>query len=189
MTGPDLTINIVVGLSSAIAGVVIGMLVDSVRVKLKFKQELKDNNYIDVTGENWYAAWHTSVDGVVNLNTEHLSIKQKGRTVKIRNLERAPENPKGGYFWEAQLQFYHGKTLMGWYFPLRAENITSKGILFLTYKSPRKIFWGKWVGSSYDGDLSNGFVVISKDRSESLRLLNEVIRKHTDKVNIIYDAI
>ena len=91
--------------------------------------------------------------------------------------------------WEGQLQFFNGKTLMGWYFPLIQENITSKGIMFLTYQSAKQVFWGKWVGSSYDGDLSNGFVVISKDRGRSLELLKEVISKHTDKVNIIYDAI
>ncbi|MFZ3382883.1 MAG: hypothetical protein WA144_03045, partial [Candidatus Methanoperedens sp.] len=77
----------------------------------------------------------------------------------------------------------------GWYFPLKQENITSKGIMFLTYQSAKKVFWGKWVGSSYDGDLSNGFVVISKDKNQSLTLVKELIAKHTDKVNIIYDAI
>lgn len=189
MTQGELNLNIIISISSTVIGIIIGLLIDNYRSKRKFKQEFKDNNYIDITGSDWFAAWHTSVEYRVILNTEHLSIVQKGQTVKMRNLEISPENPKGGYFWNAQLQFFHGKTLMGWYFPLKQENITSKGIMFLTFQSTKRIFWGKWVGSSYDGDLSNGFVVISKDRSISLNLLKEVISKHTDKVNIIYDVI
>jgi hypothetical protein len=172
-----------------VLGLLLGIFIDNIRTKRRFKKELKDNNFIDISGKNWFAAWHTSVDQTINLNTEELEISQRGQTVKIWNIEKAPENPKGGYLWSAQLQFFHGKTLMGWYFPLRHENITSKGIMFLTYQSAKKIFWGKWVGENYDGALSNGFVVISKNRDESLRLLKDVIRKHTDKVNIIYDAI
>lgn len=185
----DLVINIALSIASLILGVIISRIVDRYKERVKFKQELKDNNSIDITGDDWYAAWHTSVEGIVNLNTEKLSFIQKGNTVKVKNLEKAPENPKGGYFWEGQLNFFYGKTLMGWYFPLKSENITSKGIMFLSYQSTKKLFWGKWVGSSYDGDLSNGFVVISKDRKQSLKLLHEVISKHTDKVNIIYDAL
>jgi hypothetical protein len=141
----DIIINISVSLASMVIGLVIGLIIDRYKNKLRFKQELKDNNSIDITGDDWFAAWHTSVESVVNLNTEKLSIVQKGNTVKIKNLEKAPENPKGGYLWEAQLQFFYGKTLMGWYFPLKIENITSKGIMFLTYKSTKKVFWGKWV--------------------------------------------
>jgi len=185
----ELIINIAIAAGFMLLGIVITMVVESVRARFKFKRELEDNNSIDVTGNDWFAAWHTSVENTINFNTEQLSMKQKGKTVHVRNLERAKENPKGGYLWEAQLQFFYGKTLMGWYFPLRSENITSKGIMFLTYQSAKKVFWGKWVGSAYDGDLSNGFVVISKNREDSLRLLHEVIAKHTDKVNIIYDAI
>jgi hypothetical protein len=185
----EIIINIVIGVSCTLLGVIITIWVESIIADRKFKKEFKDNNTIDLSGDDWFAAWHTSVDNSINLNTEQLSIKQKGATVKVWNIEKAPENPKGGYLWEAQMQFFYGKTLMGWYFPLKKENITSKGIMFLTYKSTKKIFWGKWVGAAYDGDLSNGFVVISKDRNQSMKLLKEVISKHTEKVNIIYDAI
>lgn len=185
----EIWINIGISFASIIVGVLIGLIIDSIKTKKKFKQELKDNDSIDITGDDWFAAWHTSVDNKINLNTEKINIIQKGGTVKMNNIEKAEENPKGGYLWEAQLQFFHGKTLMGWYFPKKEENITSKGIMFLTYQSAKKIFCGKWVGSSYDGDLSNGFVVISKDRENSLQLLKEVIKRHTDKVNIIYNAI
>jgi len=184
-----LILNIIISASSTVLGLLLGLLFEYLRSRRKFKKELKDNNYIDISGKNWYAAWQTSVDQTLNLNTEELTIVQKGQTVRISNIEKSPENPKGGYRWEAQLQFFHGKTLMGWYFPLREENITSKGIMFLNYQSAKKIFWGKWVGSNYDGDLANGFVIISKNKDESMRLLQDVISKHTVKVNIIYDAV
>ncbi len=184
-----LTQDIIISSASILIGLVLGFLVDDLRTRLRFQKELKDNNSIDISGKEWYAAWQTSVDQQPNLNTEELIIVQKGQTVKIRNVEKSLENPKGGYKWQAQMKFFHGTTLMGWYFPLREENITSKGIIFLTYQSAKRIFWGKWVGSSYDGNLANGFVVITKDRDESLKLLKEVIAKHTEKVNIIYDAI
>lgn len=181
--------NIVISAIFTVVGVLLGLLIEFLKSKRKFRKEIKDNNFIDISGDKWFAAWQTSVEQTLNLNTEELIISQKGQTVKISNIDKSPENPKGGYKWEAQLQFFHGKTLMGWYFPLREENITSKGIMFLNYQSAKKVFWGKWVGSNYDGDLANGFVVISKNREESMRLLKDVISKHTDKVNIIYDAI
>ncbi|WP_299676209.1 hypothetical protein [uncultured Dokdonia sp.] len=185
----ELVLKIAIPIGSMILGLILGSVIDGYKSKRKFKKELKNNNFIDISGNDWFAAWQTSVENTMNLNTECVLMQQKGQTVKICNTEKAPENPKGGYLWEAQLQFFHGKTLMGWYFPLQQENITSKGIMFLTYQSSKRVFFGKWVGSSYDGDLSNGFVVISKDRDDSLRLLKEIIGKHTDKVNIIYDAI
>lgn len=181
--------NIVISAIFTLVGLVLGLLVEYFKAKRKFRKELQDNNFIDISGSKWFAAWQTSVEQTLNLNTEELVIQQKGQTVKISNIDKSPENPKGGYKWEAQLQFFHGKTLMGWYFPLKEENITSKGIMFLNYQSAKKVFWGKWVGSNYDGDLANGFVVISKDKEQSMRLLKDVISKHTDKVNIIYDAI
>lgn len=181
--------NIVISAIFTVVGLLFGILIEYLKAKRKFKRELQDNNFIDISGSKWFAAWQTSVEQTLNLNTEELVIEQKGQTVKISNIYKSPENPKGGYKWEAQLQFFHGKTLMGWYFPLKEENITSKGIMFLNYQSAKKVFWGKWVGSNYDGDLANGFVVISKEKEQSMRLLKDVISKHTDKVNIIYDAI
>lgn len=181
--------NILISAIFTIVGLIFGLLVELIKSRQKFKKELKQNNFIDISGSKWFAAWQTSVEQTLNLNTEELIIRQKGQTVKICNVNKSLENPKGGYKWEAQLQFFHGKTLMGWYFPLREENITSKGIMFLSYQSAKKIFLGKWVGSNYDGDLANGFVVITKDKEESMRLLRDVISRHTDKVNIIYDVI
>lgn len=186
---PALVTSFWIGLASTLVGLVIGLAIDGIRSRRRFRQELRDNNNIDVSGKDWVAAWQTSVENTVIVNTEELTLKQKGQTVRMWNHAKSPENPKGGYLWEGQLQFSNGRTLMGWYFPKKAENITSKGIMYLCYQSPRRIFIGRWVGASYDGDLTNGFVVISKDRATSLALLKIVMNKHKDDVNIIYEMI
>jgi hypothetical protein len=157
--------------------------------KYRFRQELKNNNDINVSGDDWHAAWQTSVDGIELLNTEHLVMRQRGATIRMWNKEKSPENPKGGYLWTAQLRFLHGRDLMGWYFPRPKENNASKGIMFMHYDSSKKVFWGKWVGAAYDGPLSNGFVVVTKERSKSLDILKDVLKKHPSGVPIISNNI
>lgn len=183
------TSAIILSLGSAVFGVLLRYAFEVAREKYRFKRELEDNNFIDVTGDDWHAAWQTAVEKQVLVNTEKLCMRQKGKVVKVWNTEKSPENPKGGYRWESQLQFFQGRVLMGWYFPLKAENITSKGIMFLCYHSAKKTFYGKWVGSAYDGDLANGFMVISKDRSTSRSELDKLMTAHPDKVNVIFDSI
>lgn len=171
-------------LVGAIAGIVLKYLYDLFATKQRFKKELLDNDSIDVTGE-WYAAWQTSVDGKELINTEHVRIVQKGKTLKLFNTEKSPENPKAGYLWEGQLQFFHGRSVMGWWFPKKEENSASKGILYMTYISQRKIFIGKWVGTAYDGELLSGFVVIGKDRTVAREELTEFIKKHPQHIQLI----
>src|SRR6266545_5095513 len=136
-----------VGLSagSALFGILLKQLYEIIRDRYRFRKELRDNNYIDVTADDWCAAWQTSVENQMIINTEQICMKQKGGVVKVWNREASPENPKGGYKWQSQMQFFQGRYLMGWYFPLRIENITSKGMMFMTYHSSRKTFYGKWV--------------------------------------------
>ncbi len=176
-------------IASAILGIALKHVYELVREWYRFKKELRDNNFIDVTGKDWFAAWQAAVENELLVNTEQLCMEQKGNVVKVWNTERSPENPKGGYKWEAQMQFFQGRYLMGWYFPLREENLTSKGMMFVTYNSARRTFYGKWVGSAYDGDLCNGFVVISKNREAAVGELKTLIEKHKAPVNVISLAI
>lgn len=171
-------------LAGALAGVVLKYLYDRFATKQRFKKELEDNDFIDVTGE-WYAAWQTSVDGKELLNTEHVKLIQKGKTLRIYNTEKSPENPKAGYLWEGQLQFFQGRSVMGWYFPKRGENNASRGILYMTHISQRKVFIGKWVGTAYDGELVTGFVVIGKDRTSARQELEEFTKKHPQDIQLI----
>lgn len=181
--------DIIIAIFSALLGGIVSYLIQKLSEKQKFKLELESNNNIDITGDDWIAAWQTSVNNKEILNTENLSLLQKGGTVRIRNKEKSPENPEGGYLWKGQLQFYYGRDLMGWYFPIEEENNTSKGIMFLHYNSAQKVFYGKWVGSAYDSPLSSGYVVITKERIRSITKLKEIIKKHPTDVSIINQTI
>ncbi len=161
---------------------------ESLRERHKFKKELEDNAFIDVTGDDWHAAWQTSVENQVVINTEEVCMQQRGKTVKLWNKAKSPENPKGGYLWESQLEFVQGRHLMGWYFPLKSENNSSCGTIFCFYSAPRKIFYGKWVGAGYDGDLATGLLVISKDRNQALGELQRLVELHHEEVNIFATA-
>lgn len=178
-----------ISVASTLLGVALTIAYERIGQRYKFKKELRDNNNIDVSGDDWFAAWQTSVDQKIVLNTERICMIQNGQTVKVSNMDRAPENPEGGYLWDAQMQFFHGTHLMGWYFARPEENNNSKGIMFFSYHSPRKVFYGKWVGAAYDGSLCQGFLVITKDRAKSLKFLQDIIAMHSDRVNIIYDTM
>jgi hypothetical protein len=172
-----------------LTGVGLTMGWESVRDRWKFKRELQDNGFLNVSGDDWYAAWQTSVEDQLVLCTEPIAMRQLGKTVKFWNKETAPENPKAGYYWEGQLQFVQGRHLLGWYFPLRSENNSSRGTIFLFYNGARKTFYGKWVGATYDGDLASGLVVISKDRSKALQQLQEIVSCHTEQVNVFANTL
>lgn len=177
-------ISLIVG---AILGVVFEIIIKGIWDIIIRKKEIADNNNINISGD-WYAAWQTSINNQQLINTESLKIVQKGKQVIVYNCERAPENPIGGYLWSAKLQFYQGRNLMGWYFPLKSENNTSKGIMYMAYFSQRKEFYGKWVGSGYDGELEVGFLVFAQTRDNAKKQLEELVQKHPDDVKIIgYD--
>lgn len=168
-----------------LGGFILAVIWDVAKDKIRFRRELKQNEYVDLSGYDWVAAWQTSIDGKELLNTEELLIKQKGGVVKIWNREKSRENPKGGFKWTAKLQFYQGRDLMGHYFAKQEENNASKGIMYFHYSSAKKEFIGRWVGSSYDGPLLSGFGVITKSKSRSLVLLQELLKSHPGKVPII----
>lgn len=177
-------INLFLG---AILGVVLDICIKSIWRIIIRKKEIADNNNINISGE-WFAAWQTSVNNQQIVNTETLDIKQNGKIVIVSNCERAPENPLGGYLWKAKLQFYQGRNLMGWYFPLKSENNTSKGIMYMAYFSQRREFYGKWIGSGYDGELEVGFLVFAKTRQSAREKLEKLIQDHPHDINIIgYD--
>jgi hypothetical protein len=157
------------------AGFGLGLLGSLTHRLFQSRKEARENQKIDLSGKDWFAAWEASVDGEIVINTESLSISQSGAKVYMRNNEKSPENPLGGYLWKSELVFSHGETLMGWYYPTPAENITSRGIMYFSYDSQRKLFVGKWVGKSYDGNLCQGFGCISKDREHSREGLMKLI--------------
>lgn len=171
---------------SLAAGIILTEIVSFIRGKFREAKEVKENQSINLSGTDWFAAWQAAVDSDEIDNTEAIIIKQSGATVYMKNVQASPENPKGGYKWKGKLTFSHGESLMGWYYPIKSENITSKGIMFFAYDSQRKVLLGKWVGKAIDGPLCNGFVVISKNREKSLDLLNKLkVKSMNHPVNII----
>jgi len=178
-------------LAASVLLLVIGALISFLTAKIKeryqFKKELRENSNIDVSGK-WYAAWQTSINGLPNIDTEEVTLSQRGKTVRICNVEKAPENPDGGYLWSGQLHFLHGSSLMGWYSAREEENNSSRGMLYFSYASPRKTFIGKWVGAAYDGALITGFVVLMKDRSSAKARLLEFVSSHPQDLRLISDG-
>ena len=170
-----------------LVGALISFLTARFKERYQFRKELKENSNIDVSG-TWYAAWQTSIDGTQNINTEEVKLAQKGKTVRILNVEKSPENPEGGYLWTGQLQFLHGSSLMGWYSAKEEENNASRGMLYFSYASPRKTFIGKWVGAAYDGALITGFVILMKDREKAKAQLLDFISKHPQDLRLISDG-
>jgi predicted secreted protein len=138
--------GIVVSVSSTVLGFILKIIYDIVREKMRFRRELQQNQQMDLTGENWFAAWQTSVGNEELLNTEDIIIKQKGALIKMHNREKSPENPKAGFRWEGQLTLFQGRDLMGHYFSVRAEQNTNKGIMYFHYDSAKKQLVGPAVG-------------------------------------------
>ena len=142
-----------------------------------------DHSSIDISGD-WYASWQTSVNGQEILATQPISLKQCGREIEAHNLQPSLEHPKGGYLWEAYLQLSQGRYLVGWYFALPKENNSSQGSLFFNYRSQQEIFYGKWVGASYDGDMVTGYAVIGRAQDECRGMVKEMIACNPHRMNI-----
>jgi len=185
MTGVDFAES--TGLT--VGGFLLALACETVREAWRFRRELKENNHIDLSGFDWIAVWQASVNGQEVINSERIAIRQKGGLVKMWNQEKSAENPIGGYKWEGQLQFFHGRDLMGHYFAQPQEQNTNKGIMFFNYNAARKEFIGRWVGASYDGPLTSGFCVISKSKEKSKGLIDTILATHPDKVPIIFQTI
>ena len=171
---------------SLVIGIGLTEIVHFTKRKFNTHREVKENQNIDLSGSDWIAAWQASADDIELINTEEITIKQSGASVLMSNKEKSPENPKGGYRWRGKLDFSHGETLMGYYHPVREENLTAKGMMFFSYDASRRLFLGRWVGKAIDGVLCNGFVAIAKDRDTAIKNVNQLIRRaESHPVNVI----
>lgn len=171
-------------------GIFLAEIYSVIKRAITTRRELRRNNRIVLRGKDWFAAWQASTDNVPNINTEKVTIRQRGGEVWMWNTELAKENPKGTFFWSAKLEFSLGETLMGLYYPRKGANISSRGIIYYTYDSPRKVLLGKWVGKAIDGSLCNGFTAIAKDRETARRYVELLIEQSKNHpVNIIATGI
>lgn len=150
--------------------------------------KIRDNDFIDVSGD-WYASWQTSVHGQEIVANQQVSLKQTGREIEAHNLQPSTEHPKGGYLWEAYLHLSQSTYLVGWYLALPRENNSSQGSLFFHYRSQQKIFYGQWVGASYDGDIVTGYAVIGKTQDECRSVMDEMISNNPHKMSISISSL
>ena len=170
----------------AVLGAVVGLVGRAIVRTFAVHRELRHNKNIKLGGRDWFAAWQAAADNEQVINIESLVIKQKGSRVAMYNKEKSPDNPKGGYKWRAKLDFAFGETLMGWYFPVKKENITSRGIMYFAYDAQRRVLCGRWVGKAIDGPLCSGFVAIAKSPELARANLDALIEKAKEHpVNII----
>lgn len=170
---------------SGMVGLCLKIGYDSLRERLNRKAELNAIGYLSVQG-TWFAAWQTSVDGQPNVNVEEVVIVQKGGSLSIRNTDISPDNPQGGYLWHGTLKFCAGRRALGIYLPVDRSDRDSQGVLYLIYNSPRKLFVGEWVGSSYDAELCRGYAVIAKEGDQARRILQKLLAHQP--VNAIIEA-
>ena len=52
-----------------------------------------------------------------------------------------------------------------------------------------KFFYGKWVGSAFDGDIATGFLVIAQTQDECRSVMREIVKMNPHKVNIIVSTL
>jgi len=180
-------LNLVNQFGWLLATVILTIAIDAIaRAAISYyrrKKELRDNDYLDVSG-NWVAAWQTSVGFKEIIATQPIVLKQKGREVIAWNEQPSTEHPKGGYLWKSTLNFFQARYLMGWYYAKPSENNSSKGIMYFHYRSQHRIFYGKWVGAAYDGDIATGFLVIAKTQEEAKNVMQKLIALNHHEVNI-----
>ena len=151
---------------------------ESVRTLIEYVKSRKispyQDNKVNLTGK-WYAAWQTTAKGSEVLNTELLTIQQKGKDVTIQNLEVSPENKLGGYLWKGKATMYNSQYLIGRYLPVD-PNVISKGSLFFKLDRVRNYLVGKWVGCNVDYEFTWGFGVIAKEKHDALVELKELCK-------------
>jgi hypothetical protein len=161
--------------------IVIGAILYAVgyeSVKLLFdyiKQHgvISKKDKIDLSGE-WHAIWQTTAEGKEVINSEVLTIKQRGQHIIMENVVKSPENKLGGYLWRGEAEIYENRYIIGDYLP-REKNITSKGSLYFVLNRVGQFMVGKWVGCNYDYEFTWGFGAIAREKSVAQEEMNRLL--------------
>lgn len=119
----------------------------------------------------WYALWESTAENEEVINSEELIIKmKKNGTVQLWNVEKSPENPKGGYVWLGEGRLFDNQYILTTYIA-REPNVRSKGCLYLVIHRSGQFINGQWIGCNYDSDWARGLVVIARERERLPELL------------------
>jgi transcriptional regulator with XRE-family HTH domain len=110
----------------------------------------------------WYALWETTAEGRMSIDSEAVTVHQRGTSLSVENQSRAPENPLGAFLWRAQCRVYDNRYVLGSYVP-REPNVRSKGVVYLKLHTSGAFMLGRWLGCSYDDEVATGFSVLARD--------------------------
>jgi transcriptional regulator with XRE-family HTH domain len=126
--------------------------------------DLGDDGVTVSLSGTWHALWETTAEGRLSIDSEAVTVHQKGTTLSIENHSRAPENPLGSFLWRAHCRVYDNRHILGMYVP-REANVRSKGVVYLTLHTSGAFMLGRWLGCSYDDEVASGLSVIARDRA------------------------
>jgi transcriptional regulator with XRE-family HTH domain len=131
----------------------------------------------------WYALWETTVEGRASIDSEAVTVHQRGTSLSVENQNRAPENPLGAFLWKAQCRVYDNRYVLGSYVP-REPNVRSKGVVYLKLHTSGAFMLGRWLGCSYDDEVATGFSVLARDP----RVARMQMSKHVPNAAELLDA-
>ena len=110
----------------------------------------------------WYALWETTAEGRPSIDSEAVTVHQRGTSLSVENQNKAPENPLGAFLWKAQCRVYDNRYVLGSYVP-REPNVRSKGVVYHKLHTSGAFMLGRWLGCSYDDEVATGFSVLARD--------------------------
>lgn len=149
---------------------------ESVKLLFDYIREhgaISKKDKVNLSGE-WHTIWQTSAEGKEVINSEVLTIKQKGHHIVLENIVKSPENTLGGYLWRGEADIYDNRYVIGDYLP-REKNIISKGSLYFVLNRVGQFMLGKWVGCNYDYEFTWGFGVIAKEKNVAQEEMNKLL--------------
>ena len=115
---------------------------------------------VDLSGE-WHAVWETTAHEERNVNHEVLLFSQSRANLRVVNPEASPDNPDGGYAWEARLTIHDNRHLVGAYWSTDAA-VNARGTLYLVLNRTGRFITGVWAGCNIDSDLACGRVAMER---------------------------
>jgi len=140
------------------------------------------NGTVSLAGD-WHALWETSAEGRLSIDSEEVTVEQRGTDLSLENRARAPENPLGAYLWRAHCRIYDNRHILGMYVP-REANVRSKGVVYLTLHTSGAFMLGRWLGCSYDDEFASGFSVIARDREVARREMSKSVPQAAELLGV-----
>ena len=110
------------------------------------------------------------------MNGEVVNIRQDRNRLFLQNEARSLENPEGGYLWKGEIRIWDNQHLLGWYVA-REPNVISKGTFYFVLHPNGGDMGGRWVGRSYDGDMSSGCCSMAREKKRAWLVANELLEK------------